>query len=103
MLIAAHCLAGLLATEWEILVGDHNLVLETETSTTTTYKIKSFLIHSGYNEQTFENDIGLIEVVKSFRFNYGVKPVCLPFRYLRESMIGTKVIVTGWGSTEFGM
>lgn len=102
MLTASHCLTGLSPNSLEVLVGDHDLVLANETNKNKTYKIKRFINHPKYDEETNVNDISLIEVAKSFTFNYAVMPVCLPFRYIEDTMIGTQVIITGFGSTEFG-
>lgn len=56
--------------------------------------VKRIVLHPLYDPSTFENDLGLVELLESPRLNDFVMPVCLPEHPSRE---GTMVIVSGWG------
>lgn len=61
--------------------------------------------HEGYNLQTLRNDIALLRLARKAKFNYYVKPICLPIdANLQDDTItvGQKFDVAGWGRTEWG-
>ncbi|KAH3734749.1 hypothetical protein DPMN_041195 [Dreissena polymorpha] len=59
------------------------------------YPAELFL-HSGYNSLTVVNDIALIRLNSSIRFNDHVRPVCLP-KSPKKIPVGTRCTVIGWG------
>ncbi|XP_037694503.1 mannan-binding lectin serine protease 1 isoform X3 [Choloepus didactylus] len=56
--------------------------------------VKYIILHPLYNPNTFENDVGLVELSQSAVLNDFVMPICLPEEPPQE---GTIVIVSGWG------
>ena len=53
------------------------------------------------NIHSIQNDIAVLTVNTPFNFNAFVQPVCLPTSF-EEVPAGTRVMVSGWGTTENG-
>eukprot|EP00058_Branchiostoma_floridae_P003212 XP_002588700.1 hypothetical protein BRAFLDRAFT_272022 [Branchiostoma floridae] len=92
VLSAAHCQAS--ASSLRIIVGEHNFgSLEgTEQST----GVQEVIPHPNFDPLTFDNDIMLIRLSYPVTINTWVSPACLPAAMVAD---GTRVTVTGWGST----
>lgn len=73
------------------------LNLEEEDQVAQNYGIEIFINHENYNRTTKQNDIAVIKLAKNVNFNDRVRPACL---WSSENIGQTKVIATGWGSTE---
>ncbi|KAM6222378.1 mannan-binding lectin serine protease 1 [Rhynchocyon petersi] len=56
--------------------------------------VKRIILHPLYDPNTFENDVGLVELLKSPMLNDYVMPICLPEGPPGE---GDMAIVSGWG------
>lgn len=54
------------------------------------------ILHPEYNLHTVENDIALIRLNNSIRFNDHVRPVCLP-KTSEKLPVGRRCTVIGWG------
>lgn len=89
ILTASHCVAGQSTTNVEILVGT-NVV----SSGGVYYKPEKFLMHDGYNQPQFANDIALIKLAEKLEFNELVQPIELIDRELENDV---ELILTGWG------
>lgn len=98
---AAHCSLGRRITRMALLVGEHNVTTGTETAYTALHLIASFLRHPKYNSTTNANDIAIITTATTIKFNFGVGPACLPFKYRSTSFVGNTVVALGWGAKEF--
>jgi len=95
IMTAAHCLYGYEEDPYEIVAGEWSLSQDDGTeqwrnSTRT-------LVHEGYNEDTFENDIALLWVDRPFTFTPYVQPVQLPPPMI---FIPGPAQVSGWGVME---
>ena len=55
------------------------------------YKIKKLITHPDYNNETFNNDIGLIKLKNSVTFSQFISPICLPLTNINPEKI-TSVI-----------
>lgn len=98
---AAHCSLGRKITRMAIVVGEHNVTTGTETAYTALHLIASFLRHPKYNSSSNANDISIITTVTTIRFNFGVGPACLPFKFRSTTFVGNTVVALGWGAKEF--
>lgn len=102
ILTAAHCLPGLSSSNAQVIVGEHDWSLTTETSVTQRLDIQQLVPHPDYNDQTSDNDIALIQVASSITFSGDnlVAPVCLP--NANDLFENVNAIVSGWGTLESG-
>lgn len=61
--------------------------------------------HENYDKKTLKNDIGLIKLSSSLRFNRYVRPICLPSEatagrgFIQGPTVGTICTTVGWGAT----
>ncbi|RWS25653.1 Clotting factor B-like protein, partial [Leptotrombidium deliense] len=96
ILSAAHCFMTphYLYTDYTIKVGTINI------SEGDIYKVNSVAIHPSFNPAFHYNDIAIVRIEESIQFTDKVRPICLPFH--RKIHSNSAVIVTGYGSTEFG-
>ncbi|XP_059775955.1 mannan-binding lectin serine protease 1-like [Balaenoptera ricei] len=102
----AHCLHQLLDSEeatlhgldllspsaFKIIMGKHWRYRSDENEQS--LNVKQIFLHPLYNPNTFENDMALVELLKSPVLNDFVMPICLPQGPSQE---GAMVIVSGWG------
>lgn len=59
----------------------------------------SYKKHPSYDARTSENDIALLKVSSPLTFNGYVGPVDLPGQGAASPAVGTKCVVSGWGTT----
>jgi len=97
IMTAAHCLYGYEDDPYEIVAGDWSLSMDDGTEQWR--NASRMLLHAGYDDDTFENDIALMWVDRPFTFNAYVEPVQLPPPML---FIAGPAPVAGWGVTEEG-
>ncbi|XP_060076513.1 atrial natriuretic peptide-converting enzyme-like [Ylistrum balloti] len=95
VLTAGHCLGG--------TTSPGGITLKIGATRRDTYsefrqvrKPKSLHVHEGYNPQTVDNDIALIELATPVFFNDYVRPICLP-HWEHRTPVGTRCFATGWG------
>jgi len=97
---AAHCVSGQpqLAV---VRLGEHNLELDDE-APHQDLGIARKIIHEGYDE-TFQNDIAVLELDRDVVFTDEISPVCLPDpqHFPNRSLVGQMPVVAGWGAVEF--
>ncbi len=94
IITAAHCLDNKALNSVKIVAGDHSL--REQDGSERTYFPQSFIQHEAYNNNTFENDIALIELREPVEFSAAISPVCLP---TARPPGGEACTTTGWGST----
>uniref|UniRef100_A0A336MZ17 CSON007906 protein n=1 Tax=Culicoides sonorensis TaxID=179676 RepID=A0A336MZ17_CULSO len=99
---AAHCLTKRIPDQVGILVGDHDYTIGSDTQYSALYRSSSFIVHEKYSSLTKQHDIALIKTAEMIQFNYGVSPVCLPFRYQWSDITGQYAEFVGYGTKEFG-
>ena len=64
------------ASSYVVRVGQHNS--NQQEASAKNYNVKRLIIHPDYNEQTYDNDIALVEVSSDIIWSTFVIPVCLP-------------------------
>ncbi|XP_026728126.1 venom serine protease 34-like [Trichoplusia ni] len=94
---AAHCVVGRNVARTAIVVGEHNVQVG-DSPATAVYRVQRFIIHPLYNENIFDYDVALIEVVGTIAFSDRVNAVCLPFNSQDSDLTGSKVTLLGWGT-----
>ncbi|XP_055531867.1 venom serine protease-like [Wyeomyia smithii] len=99
---AAHCLAQRSVDDTVLLVGDHNLTSGADTMYAQPYVLAQFLAHPGFTMLPVANDIALLRTVQKIRYNAGVGPVCLPWKFRGNNFDGAIVEACGWGDLDFG-
>ncbi|XP_065366523.1 chymotrypsin-2-like [Calliphora vicina] len=94
VLTAGHCVDGYNPTYLRIITGT-NKHYEPDAI----YEVDEFWTHCNFNNPMYHNDIALIHINGSIKFNEKTQPIRLPVKPMKP---GDDVLLTGWGSTEFG-
>ena len=88
----------------QVVLGEHDLDDETET-TTLTMDIKQKFDHPDFDVAArYDNDFSMLELegeVDLCRYP-NIRPVCLPSVSSSDTFVGDVATVTGWGDTEDG-
>jgi len=98
ILTAAHCFDQVTSPsqygEYKIVLGDTDRTQYTGREQS--FSIVEMILHKGWNDKTFDNDIALLRIDRPALLNSYVKTVCLPSKN-DEPTIGKECYVTGWG------
>ncbi|XP_018056815.1 PREDICTED: trypsin-1-like [Atta colombica] len=99
VLTAAHCvdrfdMKKLIA---RILEHDWN---STDESKTQDFQIEKIIKHPSYSTINYDNDIALLKLKDTIKFQGSMRPACLPEKV--KTFAGKKGIATGWGAIEEG-
>ncbi|XP_059482715.1 trypsin 5G1-like [Neocloeon triangulifer] len=103
VLTAAHCLTNRRKENVQVVIGDHDQTINSETIHTMMRPLSQIHVHKQYNAQTHVNDIALLKLRKPVKFNEGIQPACLPSSATLDppARMGE---IAGWGRTmEKGM
>ncbi|KAM7360656.1 serine protease 7-like [Cochliomyia hominivorax] len=116
ILTAAHCVKGQIEVKTgplvSVRVGDHNTETPIDCDTSgclDPYQrlgVEKVIVHSGfgsYNGYRNYHDIALIKTDRNMQYSISVAPISLP-DIVPETLqleTGTKLIVAGWGRTEY--
>ncbi|XP_045488738.1 chymotrypsin-1-like [Pieris rapae] len=92
ILTAAHCTFRVPTHTVQVMVGTNK-----RTSGGNSYDVNSIVTHEDYNANTLKNDISLLKIVGSIKFDTNIQPIKLP-----TSDIGAGAMCTlkGWGKTD---
>lgn len=95
ILTAAHCIYSRFGTiNWALLGDPESTLVQIH------IKIINNIIHPNFNYSEHYHDIALSELNEKISFSRNIRPACL---YLeREMEDDPLLVVSGWGSTEFG-
>ncbi|XP_025835389.1 chymotrypsin BII-like [Agrilus planipennis] len=95
VLTAAHCLAdGLISAQ--VILGAHNL--RRSESTQQLISSTTFKHHENFNNQTGQNDLGVIYLPTPANLNQYVQLIALPSRAdVSNSFAGSEAVASGWG------
>ncbi|EDW14764.1 chymotrypsin-2 [Drosophila mojavensis] len=93
VLTAAHCVYGYNPPYLRVATGTVHW-MQPDAS----YFVKEYWVHCNYNSPDYHNDIALIRLNDSIKWNEYTKPALLPDAPLAN---GSKLLLTGWGSTEY--
>ncbi|KMQ89143.1 clotting factor b-like protein [Lasius niger] len=99
VLTAAHCIDRFDASKLTVRILEHDWNSTSE-SKTQDFQVEKTIKHSGYSTTNYNNDIALIKLKGSIKFQGPMRPVCLPEQ--GKTFAGEKGIVTGWGATKGG-
>ena len=101
VLTAAHCVYKYVqrktTNKITVRLLEHDRSIDNET-TLIDRDVKNVRI-DGFNENTFENDFGLIEFTEPVIFDDILRPICLP--ELSHNYKDSQAVVPGWGATEY--
>ncbi|XP_016983292.1 chymotrypsin-2 [Drosophila rhopaloa] len=89
---AAHCVYGYNPTYLRVITGTVRYAVPGAT-----YFVEEHWIHCNYNSPSYHNDIALIRLNDTIKFDEYTQPAELPTAPLAN---GTQLLLTGWGSTE---
>merc|ERR1711874_278563 len=93
VMTAAHCADG--ASYFDIMAGAHNVRASSEPRRVEITSYNGWT-HPGWNHNTLENDIALIELPSPMSFNEYIKPSCMPMAG-DTADVNEMVTCTGWG------
>ena len=99
VLTASHCLNSDDPTKILIIAGIHDKQLVEEASRRQKVQVKAITMHPGWDPETLDNDIAILELAEPVTFNEYVQPVCLPGPTAEPD---SSVILIGWGKVETG-
>merc|ERR1711874_375820 len=93
VMTAAHCADG--ASYFDIMAGARNVRASSEPHRVEITSYNGWT-HPGWNHNTLENDIALIELPSPLSFNEYIKPSCMPMAG-DTADVNEMVTCTGWG------
>lgn len=109
VLSAAHCFYKLVDNKAmervRIMAGTNNIF----DNTGDVYEIEKTIVHSGFEDKSFHDDIALLRTKKPINFrksesNYKVNSVCLPpYKTDKVAYPPETAVVSGWGATKSGL
>ncbi|XP_029172991.1 trypsin-1-like isoform X2 [Nylanderia fulva] len=99
VLTAAHCIDRFDGSRMTVRIFEHDRNSTSE-SKTQDFKVEKIIKNSGYSTTNYNNDIALIKLTDSIKFQGSMRPVCLPEP--GKTFAGDKGIVTGWGAIKQG-
>ncbi|KAI8117357.1 hypothetical protein FF38_04541 [Lucilia cuprina] len=94
VLTAAHCVYGYNPTFLRIITGTNKYF-----EPGAVYEVDEFWTHCNYNNPMYHNDIALIHINGSIKFDEKTQAVPLPEKPMKP---GDDILLTGWGNLEFG-
>lgn len=102
IITAAHCVYGATPSGSNIIIGEHDWSITSETSVTQRLSIAQIIVHPSYSPITYDNDIALIKLSSPITFpsNNKIAPICFPTA--GNLYANVQAIVTGWGTTSSG-
>ena len=102
VLTAAHCTHGETAYGLQMLLGEHDYNIQTETRMVRR-SVQKIVDHPSYDHYTTNYDFSLLRMKGTARFDLyaHIRPVCLPLDD-SDDYSGQTATVTGWGTTSSG-
>ncbi|XP_066445422.1 acrosin [Eleutherodactylus coqui] len=96
VLTAAHCFKSSKrsAPNWKIILGGHQLSAVSQDAQIRS--IKSYVEHENYDPRIEANDVALIELNSSVKYNDHVQPACLPTATMNITVFHP-CYISGWG------
>ena len=102
IMTAAHCTDGSSASDIDVIIGDHDYDIETETMSLR-LPVAEIVNHEDYDTSTLNNDFALLKLAEPIDFDAypHIRPACLPEDDSND-YFGYQAIVSGWGTTSSG-
>ncbi|OCT72280.1 hypothetical protein XELAEV_18035255mg, partial [Xenopus laevis] len=88
------------ASLWTAYLGLHDQA-QLNTKDVVERKIKRIMAHIGFNDNTYDNDIAVLELEKPVEYTDFIQPVCIP-ESTHDFPVGKPIWVTGWGALKEG-
>lgn len=108
VITAAHCTVNSRrgttfdASQITIRLGDHDLESDEDGLTPVEVQVSNIIKHRNFVLRTFQNDIAILELVSSVKFQKYIAPLCLPYGVFQgDNLAGRNAFVAGWGTTSF--
>ncbi|XP_060535677.1 coagulation factor IX-like [Cylas formicarius] len=98
VLTAGHCVYGNVGCTVTLGVHDIN---KPERDTRQEYRSYELYLHEGYDDNTFQNDIGLVKLPQAAQLTSSVQTIDLPTQQEVENIVGQYAVVYGWGLTDY--
>ncbi|XP_047493192.1 trypsin-1-like [Penaeus chinensis] len=97
VLTAAHCTEFLSASDLVVVVGDHDVTANDETSAQA-FNVAQIVNHPMYDDDTLDNDVALLRLASQIQFpeDNTVGRVCLP--EAGQTYDSVTATVSGWGT-----
>lgn len=99
VLTAAHCVDGFDQNSIRIRLGEYSFDRKDD-SAHIDFNVAAIRMHTGYDRNTYVNDIAIMALDRPTTFNADIWPVCLPEG--DESYERENATVTGWGTIYYG-
>lgn len=99
VLTAAHCLRSQTPDEMFVRLGEYDFARD-GSPTSEDHEVEYFIIHSGYDKFTHENDIAILKLKDKAQFTHFIRPICLPKK--RKDYTNEVATVIGYGTSEPG-
>ncbi|XP_059814269.1 transmembrane protease serine 12-like, partial [Hypanus sabinus] len=96
---AAHCFTPLNRWKhrWVVITG---LLMQSHYSAyTKVLRLRRIIVHPGFNSETFNNDIALLQLHRRIAFDNYTQPICLPQNSSLQAGLEL-CYISGWGSME---
>ncbi|XP_018332106.1 brachyurin-like isoform X2 [Agrilus planipennis] len=95
VLTAAHCLVNELVSV-VVVLGAHNITFRETTQQR--IRTSTFKVHEEFNNETLENDLGIVYLPTPAKLNRYVQLIALPTRDDADNdFVGSEAITSGWG------
>ncbi|KAG8434724.1 hypothetical protein GDO86_012901 [Hymenochirus boettgeri] len=85
---------------WTAYLGLHDQA-QIKGSNVMERKIKNIRAHTGFNDNTYDNDIAVLELESPVSFTDFIQPICIPDTSY-DFPVGKSLWVTGWGALTEG-
>ncbi|KGJ94157.1 S1 family peptidase [Colwellia psychrerythraea] len=93
ILTASHCVDGSIASDIDVVVGEHDLK---DRTTGVRYKVAQIYMHEGYDSVATNNDIAILELETAITNVTPIKPLTVELESLLNT--GDLLTVMGWGN-----
>ena len=93
VLTASHCVDGSIASDIDVVVGEHDL---NDRSTGVRYKVAQIYMHEDYDSVATNNDIAILELETAITNVIPIKPLTEELESLLKT--GDLLTVMGWGN-----
>jgi secreted trypsin-like serine protease len=93
VLTASHCVEGSLASDIDVVVGEHDV---TDPTSGVRYKVAQVYMHENYDAITFGNDIAILELETAVTNVSPIKPLTPEIE--ASLNVGDLLTVMGWGN-----
>ena len=101
MITAAHCVKDVSPSNLIVRIGEYNVLDLSETHRHIDKRVKTLIVHSSFDKESYEFDIALLKLSSQVPFQPNIIPICLPST--NNLLVGKTGTVTGWGRrSEYG-